>query len=291
TAAPAPVVVDQELRFSLDLVNHGPDSAENVTVEIDLPTEVSLVATSPTQGVCQPGPPLICQLGQVSADAPDSRVGVTVDMVSAVVADISLAATVVSSTADLFLDNNAATASLSIVAFRDSADLIVDPQILPSLAFAGAAMEYLIEVANTGPAPAGGVAVRVGIQELRMASYLSASSSQGPCSSALDTCGDLQCQGVLDQLLEVSCDLGSMAADSTAWVRVTANIDLPTQTHLTVLADVGAPDTADSDPSNNSTTVTVPVIEMPGVGVEGPNPPLIDGGSIGPGCFIQAVLL
>ncbi len=220
TAAPAPVVVDQELRFSIDLLNHGPDSAEDVTVE----------------------------------------------------------------------DDNAAAASLSAVEFRDSADLMVDPQILPSLAFAGAAMEFLIEVANTGPALAGGVDVRVGIQELQMASYLSASSSQGPCSSALDTCAGPQCQEVLDQLLEVSCDLGSMAADSTGWVRVTANIDLPAQTHLTVSGDVGARDTADSDSSNNLIEVDVPVVEMPGDGVQVPGGPLTGGGGIGTGCFIQTVL-
>ncbi|MDF1551405.1 MAG: hypothetical protein P1P84_00010 [Deferrisomatales bacterium] len=291
TAAPVPVVVDQALRFSLDLVNQGPDSAEDVTVEINLPAEVSLAAATPTQGVCLPGSTLICQLGQVSADAPGNRAGVTVDMVTDVVADISLAATVVSSTADLFLDNNAATASLSIVAFRASADLIVAPQILPTATFSGLPSELVIEVANTGPAPAGSVAVKVGVQELRMASYLSASSSQGPCSSALDTCADLQCQEVLDQLLEVSCALGSMAADSTAWVRVTSNIDLPAQTHLTVSVDVGARDTADSDGSNNFIEVDVPVVEMPGDGVQAPNTPLIGGGSIGPGCFIQALLL
>jgi hypothetical protein len=121
-----------------------------------------------------------------------------------------------------------------------------------------------------------------------MASYVSASSSQGSCSTALDTCAGLQCQEVLDQLLEVSCDLGNMAADSTAWVRVTANIDLPVQTHLTLSVDVGARDTADSDPSNNFVEVEVPVVERPGDGVQPVEPPL-DAGGIG-GCFIQTVL-
>ncbi len=82
-----------------------------------------------------------------------------------------------------------------------------------------------------------------------------------------------------------------MAADSAASVRVTANIDVPEQTHLTVSADVVARDTADSDPSNNSITVGVPVVGLPGVGVQGPNQPLLGEGSIGPGCFVQAVLL
>lgn len=80
TATPASVVVDRELQFSVLLVNQGPDSADDVAVEIDLPTEVSLIKMSPTQRICLPGPPLICQLGQVNATAPGNRVGVTVDV-------------------------------------------------------------------------------------------------------------------------------------------------------------------------------------------------------------------
>ncbi|MDF1553560.1 MAG: DUF11 domain-containing protein [Deferrisomatales bacterium] len=282
TAEPAPVVVGRELRFFLDLVNQGPHEAEDVTIEIDLPAEVSLVAASPSQGACEPGPPLLCRLGQVTAAYPANRASIAVETVADLVMGISFVATAVSSTADPFPDDNSATAWLSSVALSDSADVGVASRSLPTPAFAGwQDPEFVIQVANTGPAAAGVVEVQVGIQELRMASFVSASSSQGGCSTALDTCVGFQCLAVLNQSLSVFCDLGGLPAGATASVHVSAAIDLEAGEHLTVSARAAARDMADADPSNNSMAVAVPVYPVPGAGVQG---------GAGPGgCFIHSV--
>ena len=171
------------------------------------------------------------------------------------------------------------TAGLPV--FAAEADLGLDPQILPTVTFPGLPAEFVIEVANFGPDPAGMVAVGFGIPELRMVSFVSAASSQGRCSTALDTCAGSLCQEVPEQLLAVSCDLGALAADGTATLRVTASIDLPENTHLTVSADVESEDTADANPANDSIAVQVPVNELPGAGVQG---------GAGPGgCFLQTL--
>jgi hypothetical protein len=296
TATPAPVVVDQDLRFSIDLVNHGPDSAEDVTVEIGLPAEVSLVGALSSQGTCEPGPPLICQLGAVGATAPANRVGITVETIANVISGISFAADVVSATPDPLPDNNSATASLSVVELRDSADVVVDIRSAPAPVFTGwQDPEFVILIANNGPASAGVVDLQVGMQELRMVSFGSAFSSQGQCSTALDTCAGFQCLAVLDQLLAVTCDLGGLPSGSTASVYVVAAIDLEAGKHLTVSARAAARDTADSDASNNSSEIDVPIVEMPAGGVPVPDEPLIDVGGIDAGgtgvaCFIQTVL-
>jgi len=290
------VVVEQDLLFSVDLVNHGPDSAEDVIVVIDLPAQVSLVAALSGQGACELGPPLICQLGPVGATAPANRVGITVETVADAVSGISLAADVASATPDPLPDNNSATASLSVVEFLDSADVAVDIRSAPAPVFTGwQNPEFVIQVANNGPASTGVVDVQIGMQELRMASFGSAFSSQGQCSTTLDTCAGVQCLAVLNQLLAVSCDLGGLPAGSTASVYVTAAIDLEAGKHLTVSARAAARDTADSDSSNNFIEIDVPVVERPREGVQVPQEPMInaegiDAGGTGPGCFIQTVL-
>lgn len=295
TATPAPVVVDQDLRFSIDLVNHGPDSAEEVTVEIDLPAQVSLVAALSSQGSCEPGPPLICQLGRVGVTIPANRVGITVETVADAVSGISLAARVASATPDPLPDNNSATASLSVVEFRDSADVAVEIQSAPAPVFTGwQNPEFVIHVTNNGPALAGVVDLRVGMQELRMASFGSASSSQGQCSTALDACAGFQCLAVLDQLLAVTCDLGGLPSGSTALVHVTAAIDLEAGEHLTVSARAEARDTADSDSANNVSEIDVPIVEMPSGGLQVPQEPVINAEGMNavegpPACFIRTV--
>lgn len=295
TAAPTPVVVDHDLQFSIGLVNLGPDNAEGVTIEIDLPAEVSLVAAVPSQGACDPGPPLICQLGLVGTTAPANRVVITVETVADVVSGISLAAAVASATPDPLPDNNSATAWLSVVEFGDSADVAVDLQSAPAPVFTGwQDPEFVIQVDNNGPASTGVVDVRIEMQELYMASFVSAVSSQGRCSTALDTCAGVQCLAVLSQLLAVSCDLGGLPSGSTASVYVTAAMDLDAGKNLTVSARAEARDTADPNVSNNFAEIEVPVVEMPGGGVQVPDDPMIDlsGIDVGegpPACFIRTL--
>lgn len=291
SAEPALVVVGGELQFHLGLVNNGPNDAEDATVEIEVPAEVSLVAATPSQGTCLTGPPLTCRLGTVGSDYPANHVAISVTTVPNGVSGIVLTALATSTTPDPFPDNDTATTWSHSVELAQAADLRVEPQILPSLAFSGATMEFVINVANGGPALAGVVEVQVGARELDLGSFVSASSTQGQCSTALEGCVGLQCLEVLSNPLAVSCDLGGMAAGGTATVRVGARIDLPAETSLTVSARIEAPDTADADPSNNAVAAEVPVVEVPGGGAEGPPILSVGEGSLGPGgCFVQSLL-
>ncbi len=60
------VAAGQTLIYESIVHNHGPDSASNVTVSATLPTEVTLVRVSPTQGTCTI---LQCKLGTLNSGA------------------------------------------------------------------------------------------------------------------------------------------------------------------------------------------------------------------------------
>ncbi len=60
------VAAGQTLIYESIVHNHGPDSASNVTVSATLPTEVTLVRVSPTQGSCTI---LQCKLGTLNSGA------------------------------------------------------------------------------------------------------------------------------------------------------------------------------------------------------------------------------
>jgi uncharacterized repeat protein (TIGR01451 family) len=105
--SPDPVVVGNQLTYTLVVTNNGPDPATNAVVTDSLPSEVTFVSATSSQGTCSGSNPVTCQLGTMP-------VGATVTIVIVVKANvagkITNTAVVAGAEAESTTANNTATA-------------------------------------------------------------------------------------------------------------------------------------------------------------------------------------
>ncbi|MEK6281956.1 MAG: Ig-like domain repeat protein [Acidobacteriota bacterium] len=66
---PDPVVVGNNLTYTITVTNHGPSTASNVVMTDTLPSGPSFVSATPTQGTCSGTAPVICNLGSMVSGA------------------------------------------------------------------------------------------------------------------------------------------------------------------------------------------------------------------------------
>ncbi len=118
----ASATVGDQITYVLTVRNNGPASATNVVVVDDLPSEVTLVSASPTQGSCTGTDPVRCSLGTLAAGGSAT---VTIVVRAASQGTAVNSATVSSTEPDTNPANNAAQAIVAIGAFI--------PPVCPSL--------------------------------------------------------------------------------------------------------------------------------------------------------------
>ena len=67
TGAPNPVIAGNTLTYTLEVVNHGPSDAQDVTVSDPLPAEVTYISSSTTTGTCTEASEIVtCELGTLA---------------------------------------------------------------------------------------------------------------------------------------------------------------------------------------------------------------------------------
>src|SRR5262249_45943845 len=102
---PDPVMVNNQLTYTLTVTNNGPDPAAGVTVTDTPPNGFSVVKTRPSQGGCSVSGAINCDIGDL---APSARATVTFTGAPSGTGGIPNRATVTSATPDANAANNSA---------------------------------------------------------------------------------------------------------------------------------------------------------------------------------------
>jgi uncharacterized repeat protein (TIGR01451 family) len=112
--SPDPVIEGNQLTFTIEVRNDGPDPATNVTVTDDLSSsDFDLISSTPSQGNCttQGGQKVSCNLGTVESGATAT---VTILVTAKKAGTVSNTASVTSDVADPQPANNTATSTTSV---------------------------------------------------------------------------------------------------------------------------------------------------------------------------------
>jgi uncharacterized repeat protein (TIGR01451 family) len=208
TDSPDPAEKGDELKYTLRIVNNGPDTATGVTVTDELPADVTFIAAGSSQGECsRSADKVTCKLGTMLDGATAT---VTINVLVKERGTIENTARVKANQADPFQANNKSdavtdvpggVADLSIIK-SDSPDPMGSQQ--PTQDRVAGALTYTLRVTNHGPDEATDVQVT---DELPAGViFHSAGSSQGSCERSGDS--------------TVTCDLGTVLADAQAVVTI-----------------------------------------------------------------------
>src|SRR5262245_55643035 len=111
TGAPNPVMINNQITYTLTVTNNGPDPAFNAKVIDTLPEGVSLVSASPSQGSCSGVSPINCELGNLT---PGGGATITIVVTPTNTGTIANSAGVMSGTPDVKPANNTATLETNV---------------------------------------------------------------------------------------------------------------------------------------------------------------------------------
>lgn len=238
TGTPASVSAGNTVSYILRASNAGPTAASDATITDTLPTGVTLVSSTPSQGTCSAtGQTLTCPLGTV-ANGSNATVTVVVRVPAGSTAtSLTNVAEVASSTSDPNTANNRASVTTAVTR---AADVSLTKSVTPTAPVPGNTVTYTLAATNGGPSSAAGVVVTDSVPAAFNA--VSATTTSGTCSVTGNG---------------VSCAVGTLAPDATATVRITATLDAAyTGGSLTNAAQVQA-DTTDPVTTNNTATAVV----------------------------------
>ncbi len=112
TAVPDPARVNNDLIYTIHVINNGPNGADGVNVHDILPADTVFVSASASQGSCGGVSEIVCDLGAL--DAADTATMTLIVKPTKVTKDLSNSAEVTSSTADPNTINNSATVTIRV---------------------------------------------------------------------------------------------------------------------------------------------------------------------------------
>ena len=237
--APDPVLLGQDITYTIQITNSGPDAATGIILTDSLPGTVSFISAVPTQGTCTEAVGIItCLLGNL---ANGGTASVTVLVNTTGIGLITNSVTVTSGVTDPNLSNNSATEDTTV---DPAADLVINKTDSPDPVLAGNNLTYSLSVTNTGPSDASGVTLADTLPAL--VSFGSAIPSQGSCSES---------GGV------VTCDLGIVASGGSTAVLLVVNVDPLASGILTntasIIGNEADPNTLNNSASEDTSVSTV----------------------------------
>jgi len=250
--SPDPVLVGQELTYTVGVQNNGPSAAPGVSLSDTLPAGVTFTSATPSQGTCsQSAGTVTCPLGTIANGASAS---VQIKVTPTTTGSITNQASVSSAVSDPVPANNTASAATTV---DPVADLSITKSDSPDPVSSGQELTYTIAVNNAGPSSAAGAVVTDTLPS--GVTFTSATPTQGSCSQSAGT---------------VTCPLGTIASGGSAGV--TIKVTPSSGSSITNQATVSAT-TADPVLVNNSasaTTTVDPVADLSLTKGDSPDPVL-----------------
>jgi uncharacterized repeat protein (TIGR01451 family) len=237
TDSPDPVLVGQNLSYTITVTNNGPSTATGVTVTDALPAGVTFVSSNPSQGSCSGTSTVTCDLGNLANGASAT---VTIVVTPTTTGTKTNTACVSANETDPNSGNDCSTATTTVNSNPNSADLSITKTDVPDPVERRADLTYTMVVTNNGSLNATGVTLTDTLPS--GITIRSMSTTQGSCSSS----GSV-----------VTCNLGAMENGSSATVTIVVRSN-STGT-LTNTASVTG-NQSDSNSGNNSITVTTTVV-------------------------------
>ena len=227
TDSPDPLLIGNNLTYTITVTNRGPDTARSTRLSLYLPP-ATLVSRSASQGNCSDGGiPSDCYLGDIISG---STVTVTYVMTPLQTGTATLSGNVVSNqVADSNPANNSATATTTV---NGTADISIAVTDSPDPVRVGSTLTYTITISNSGP-NAAPVNLTGSIPEQLI--NLVITTSQGQC------------------YYSVNCNLGIVASGGSATVTLSGTANSRATLTFTPTASTGA---IDPNTANNSATAT-----------------------------------
>jgi uncharacterized repeat protein (TIGR01451 family) len=223
SATPTTVLLGNQVRYLLTVINDGPDPAENVQVTDAPGAGIAPQSATPSQGTCATASS--CNLGTIG---PSGQATIEIVATTTALGTQGNTATVATSTAETNPADN--TASETIVV-EPQADLRLSKEASATELTEGDDFTYTIEVRNDGPATAADAVVTDSVPA--GVTIRSVSTTRGSCTQ-----GD-----------PIVCQLGDLAVDATATITVEATATTAGTPSNTAI--VASP-TPDPNPNNNS---------------------------------------
>lgn len=235
TASPNPVTPGTVLTYTIAVTNGGPDSADHVTLTDTIPTGVLSPQYSVDGNPFQPWP------GSLDLGTFDKGDSATVTIRGTVApsasGSISNTAVVDSDASDPNPENNTSTVSVPVAAA--SADMAVFKEAAPNPVAPGGTLLYTITVSNLGPSDAQNVLLTDAVPTEVLSPEVSLNGSAfQPWSGSLD--------------------LGTMAANTSANIRIRGTVSVEASGTISNTAVVSS-DTPDPNHDNNTDTAVVSV--------------------------------
>jgi uncharacterized repeat protein (TIGR01451 family) len=235
TGAPNPVIVGNNLTYTLNVSNNGPSDATGVTVVDTLPAGVSLISATPSQGTgCSGTTTITCNLGLI---ANGNNATVTIVVSPSTTGILTNSATASASETDPNPGDNTATANTTV---NPAADLKITKAAAPDPALAGSSLTYTLTVTNAGPSDATGVVIT--------------DTLPGGITFVSASAGCTQAGGI------VTCNVGNLTAGSSLQRIIVVTVNPATTGPLTNQATVGG---NEADPAGGDNTATIATSVIP----------------------------
>jgi uncharacterized repeat protein (TIGR01451 family) len=262
--APDPAFAGNNITYTLNFTNNGPNIADSVTVTDAVPTNTTFVSATVTTGTgWTPTTPAVGGTGNVVFSKASVANGETatftiVVMINAATPNgttITNTATVASTTTDPVPGNNSATATTTA---NQQADLSITKTDSPDPVFAGNNITYTVTLTNSGPGTASTVTVTDAVPT--NTTFVSASVTTGtgwtPSTPSVGGTGNVV-------FSKAAVANGETAVFSIV-VKVTSSVANGTTISNTATA---ASTTADPTPGDNSATATTTVATQADVSI------------------------